>query len=64
MLIILASAWIFLVGIAAVVGPLHPDEKIEPTPRGARAARRPRPTYQPLMASQGKVIGRRKVQMP
>jgi hypothetical protein len=28
MLIILASAWIFLIGIAAVVGPLHPDEKI------------------------------------
>jgi hypothetical protein len=26
--IILASAWIFLIGIAAVVGPLHPDEKI------------------------------------
>jgi hypothetical protein len=28
MLIILASAWKFLIGIAAVVGPLHPDEKI------------------------------------
>ena len=28
MLITLASAWIFLIGIAALVGPLYPDEKI------------------------------------
>jgi hypothetical protein len=27
-LIVLASAWLFLIGIAAVVGTLHPDEKI------------------------------------